>query len=170
MRAGRVGSSRDVVPQSGRALTAAPRPSRLLRAFLIAPLAAPVGYAVALLGVGVARGRPPSATNGLELVLAVATVGLPLAYAATALVAAPAYFLLRRFGLATRPIVWVVGAGIGVVIALGIAPQLKGELFSIPFPWWAGAGLGILSAEVFWRVLTPPSAPPKSAPPGEPYA
>ena len=131
-----------------------PRAGRLLRAFLIAPLAAPAAYVGALLIVDTVRRGLPSTRAAADLVVVVATVGLPVAYAATVLTAVPLYFLLRRIGRATRRFIWTIGAIIGTAVAALLAPQLRGELFSIPFPWWAGSALGVVSAELFWRVLT----------------
>ena len=47
----------------------------------------------------------------------------------------------------------VVGGCVGCIVSFGLAPYLRGELFSILFPWWAGSLLGITSAEVCWRLL-----------------
>jgi len=138
-----------------------PRPARLLRAFVVAPLAAPAAYAVGLLAVAVAHAvvgatSLPSAGAAVDLLRAVAAAGVPLAYAATLVAGAPAYLLLRRTGLVSRWSLWLGGGVIGVVVALLLAPSLRGELFSIPFPWWTGGLLGVVSAEVFWRLLATP--------------
>lgn len=90
----------------------------------------------------------------LELVLAVAAIGIPVAYAAAILGAVPVYVMLRRLGAVSPLTLWVSGAAIGSAVPVVLAPQLKGELFSIPFPVWAGALLGLLCAEVFRRLLT----------------
>lgn len=88
-----------------------------------------------------------------DLVIAVAWVGVPLAYAAALIGGAPTYFLLRRFGAVTAWTLWVAGAVIGSLVALLIRPMLRGDLFSLDFPWWAGALLGAISAEVFRRLI-----------------
>jgi hypothetical protein len=129
-----------------------PGGKRLLLAFLVAPLAAPVAFIVAALGVQALGSGTPSTRSAAELVLAVFALGAPLAYLATFAVGAPMYFTLRALGLVRRWTVWVGGAAIGAAIAIALAPHLRGELFSVLFPWWAGALLGIVSAEVFWRV------------------
>ena len=77
------------------------------------------------------------------------------AAAAALLIGAPIYLLLRRRGAVVPTTFWLVGAVIGAAVAVLLAPQLRGELFSISFPWWAGVLLGLLSAEVFRRLLLP---------------
>lgn len=129
-----------------------------MRAFLLAPLAAPTAFAAswitAAFAISFARGRWPPGFNrgGVDMVLATFALGAPLAYAAMIVAGLPIYFALRRFGALNRWTLWAAAAGIGVVVARLIAPQLRGELFSIPFPWWAGALLGLVTAEVFLRL------------------
>jgi hypothetical protein len=53
----------------------------------------------------------------------------------------------------SRLVLWVVGATIGIAIAILLQPQLHGEMVSIPFPIWGGALLGWTTAESFWRLL-----------------
>ena len=133
-----------------------PGRARTFRAFLLAPLAAPIAYAVTLLGgTLVGRGSMPSARSAFDIVLAVFAAGVPLAYAAALVAGGPIYLLLRRFGLVHRGTLWSAGAAIGTTVALLIAPLLRGDLFSIRFPWWAGALLGVVSADVFLRLLAP---------------
>jgi hypothetical protein len=130
-----------------------PSRKRLILAFLVAPLAAPVAYVVGTLGVELfRRGFAPSARSVLDLLIGVFTLGAPSAYFAALVVGVPTYFVLRRLGVLTRWTVWLGGAAIGAAGALVLAPYLLGELFSIRFPWWTAALLGIASAEVFWRV------------------
>ena len=127
---------------------------RLLLAFLLAPLAAPVAYVVGTLAVApfTGRGSPPSARAVFDLVIGVFVLGGPTAYAAAFGAGAPLYFALRAFGLVRRWTLWLAGAAIGAGGALVLAPYLRGDLFSIRFPWWTGALLGLVSAEVFWRI------------------
>ena len=145
---------------------------RPLRAFLLAPLAAPVACAAALVADMLVRGlagtaSPPSATAVLELIGVVGMVGAPLAYGAALLVGVPVFLVLRRFDAITRWTVWLGGAVIGAAIAVFLQPRLRGELFSLPFPWWVGAALGLVAAEVFWRLLAVPNdssrAPPRTS-------
>ena len=145
----------------------APR-TRFARAFAIAPLAAPAAYAGALLLVTVARaalGRDslPSLGALVDLLRGVAALGIPVAYVAALAAGGPAVLVLCRLGV-LRPVpLAVVGAGIGVAVALLLAPLLRGELFSIPFPWWAGGLLGLASAAAFWSLLGLPSRRPLRA-------
>ena len=128
---------------------------RLLLAFVLAPLAAPVAYVVGTLVVApfTGRGSPPSGRAVFDLVIGVFAVGAPTAYAAALGVGAPTYFVLRALGFVRRWTLWLAGAVIGAGGALVLAPYLRGDLFSILFPWWTGALLGLVSAEVFWRIL-----------------
>ena len=146
---------------------------RPLRAFALAPLAAPIACAAALLADMLVRsllgnGASPSARSAFDLVVAVGTIGAPLAYGAALIVGAPLYLVLRRFGAVTRWTVWFGAAVIGAVIALFLQPRLRGDLFSVPFPWWVGAALALVSAEVFWRLLALPNDRPNDSPPGPP--
>jgi len=132
---------------------------------MVAPLVAPTVYAGILLGSVVTRAVFGSASlssigGAGELVLAVAAVGVPVAYGATLVAGAPIYLLLRRRGAVTPGILWLAGGMIGGVVALLLAPRLRSDLFSIRFPLWAGALLGILCAEVFRRVLSPSGSRP----------
>ncbi len=138
-------------------MSSPPSPKRLLVAFLVAPLAAPVAYVLGTLVVELfRRGKPPSALSTLDLLIGVFTLGAPCAYVAALVAGAPIYFALRRLGLLSRTTVWLGGAAIGAAGALALAPYLRGELFSIRFPWWVAALLGLASAEVFWRMQRVP--------------
>ena len=135
-------------------MTSLPTGRRLLLAFLVAPLAAPVAYILATLAVQTLRsGSVPSAQSARDLVIGVSVLGAPTAYAAAFVVGVPTFFLLRRLGLVSRWTLWLAGAAIGAAGAITLTPWLRGGLFSIDFPWWTGALLGFASAEVFWRVL-----------------
>ena len=140
-----------------------PASRRFIRALLIAPLVAPATYAAALVALVVAHAVFGSASlssigGAGEIVLAVATIGVPVAYAAALFFGAPIYLLLRRSGTVTGPMLWMTGGAIGATVAVLLAPHLRGELFSIRFPLWAGILLGILCAEVFRRLLLPRAA------------
>lgn len=131
-----------------------PRGKRLLAAFLVAPLAAPIAYVLGTLVVeALRRDSGLSRRAALDLVIGVFTLGAPSAYFAAWVAGIPSYFVLRRFGMLARWTVWLGGAVIGAAGALVLAPYLHGALFSIRFPWWTAALLGIVSAEVFWRIL-----------------
>jgi hypothetical protein len=76
--------------------------------------------------------------------------GAPIAYAATLVFGVPVYwFLDRRNALRGVPIV-ATGAAAGLVTALVVEPQFRGELFSIPLGPWRGMALGAATALVFW--------------------
>jgi len=138
-------------------MSSPPSRKRLLLAFLVAPLAAPVAYVLGTLAAELLRrGKPPSALSTLDLLIGVFTLGAPCAYVAALVAGAPTYFILRRLGLLTRWTVWLGGAAIGAAGALALAPYLRGDLFSIRFPWWVAALLGLASAEVFWRMQRVP--------------
>lgn len=141
-------------------MSSPPRAKRLLLAFLIAPLAAPVAYIVGAIVVGlVVRGSWMSTRALQDLFIGVFTLGGPTAYVAAFVVGVPTYFLLRRLGLVSRWTLWLAGAAIGAAGALALAPYLRGDLFTIRFPWWVAAMLGVVSAEVFWRVRGEPQSP-----------
>jgi hypothetical protein len=136
-----------------RLMFSSPVGKRLLAAFLVAPLAAPVAYVIGTLAVeAFRRGSGLSRRGVLDLLIGVFALGAPTAYFAALVAGVPTYFVLRGLGLLTRWTVWLSGAAIGVAGALVLAPYLHGDLFSIRFPWWTAALLGIVSAEVFWRV------------------
>ena len=134
-------------------MTSPPTGRRLLLAFLIAPLAAPIAFVLTTLAVEViGSSSTPSVQAAFSLALGVFAVGAPVANAATLAAGAPTYFALLALGLVRRWTVWLGAAAIGVVVAMALSPRLTGDLFSIKIPWWAGALLGLVSAEVFWRV------------------
>lgn len=129
-----------------------PDGKRLLVAFLIAPLTAPVAFTVGALVIELLKSGAPSARSAGDLAMAVFVLGVPLAYLATLVVGAPMYFTLRALGLLHHWTVWLAAAAIGATVALSLAPHLRGQLFSVSFPWWAGALLGVACGEVFWRI------------------
>jgi hypothetical protein len=129
------------------------RSRRLLLAFLVAPLAAPVAYVVGTIVVELLRRDAAlSARSVLDLLIGVFTLGAPTAYAAALVLGVPTYFLLRRAGLLSRWTLWIAGAAIGAAGALVLEPYLRGGFLIIRFPWWVAALLGLVSAEVFWRI------------------
>ena len=129
-----------------------------LNAFLLAPLAAPLGYWLGLLvwgGIVAARRGEQSAPtmHGALHVLGLSlAMGAPVAYATALVGGLPVYLALKRAGWLGRAPLWIAGAALGWIVARLMAPSLRGELFSIPFPPWSGAALGVVVAEVFWRL------------------
>ena len=144
--------------RSWQFMLSSPSSKRLFVAFLLAPLAAPLTFIVAALGVQVVASGSPSARSAVDLVGAVLTVGTPPAYVATLALGVPLYFALRAFGLVRQWAVWLGGAAIGAVVSTVLASSLHADILSVRFPWWAGAVLGLVSAEVFWRVRSVPSS------------
>lgn len=134
-------------------MTDSSAPKRLLLAFLVAPLAAPVAYILGAIVVGlIVRGSWMTSRALQDLFIGVFTLGGPTAYVAEIVAGVPAYFLLRALGMVHRWTLWLAGAAIGAAGALALAPYLRGDLFTIRFPWWVAALLGVASAELFWRV------------------
>ncbi|HET7456822.1 MAG TPA: hypothetical protein VFJ74_04140 [Gemmatimonadaceae bacterium] len=141
---------------------------RELTAALVAPLVAPVAYWIGLTTFGLARvltrpdqyGHLPSLRQILWPLGFILTVGAPIAWATAAVAGLPAYLVVRgdataavALGTGRRAALLAVGALLGAVVAQLMKPQLKGELFSIPFPPWAGALLGLAVAATFlWMV------------------
>jgi hypothetical protein len=137
-------------------MPSAPNGRRLVLAFLVAPLAAPIAYLVAVIVVQLFGPGGMSAMSVRDLAIAVFAVGAPLAYAATLVVGAPTYLALRALGIVRRWTIVLGAALIGAGVALAMSPHLLGDLFSIKFPWWLGALIGVVSAEVWWRVQGEP--------------
>lgn len=132
--------------------------SSLLPAFLVAPLGAPLAYALGFLAVSVVgalqgRGTMPTARGVLEIVGLSFMVGAPLSYGVTFVAGAAVVLWMRRSHRVRRPLLLAIGAALGCGVAFAIAPQIRGDLFTIPFPWWTGALLGTLTAGLSWRLL-----------------
>lgn len=142
------------------------------RAFLLAPLAAPVTYWLGFVLLELARtlrgvsGRPFPGIVELARNLGVIVVfGAPVAFGVAVVFGLPIYLALRRRSPREEsgpPLPgWrrtaVVGAGValGLVTATVLAPHLRGGLFSVPMPLWAGALLGLTSALCFVWLLRP---------------
>jgi hypothetical protein len=138
-----------------------PSRARAVRAFLIAPLAAPALYWLLATAEAIADPvRRPSAFQAPFVALAVVVAfGAPVSYAATLAAGFPAWWMLRRpAGPAVVGLI-VLGALTGAATAWLMAPWLSGELVSIPLPPWEGAALGAASAALFFRMARsrPPS-------------
>ncbi len=127
---------------------------RLVLASLIAPLATPLLYWMARLGVALADPLRRTAVandpfSGLGIIFA---VGSPVAYAATFAVGLPALWLLHRFGPLTLARSIFVGALVGLGVAVVVGPSFQGEIVSAPLPGWLGAILGGMTAAAWWRL------------------
>lgn len=136
---------------------------RTVRAFVLAPLVAPVGYWVAA-GVTalfddarrIAFFR--SALPSLGFVLA---FGAPVAYAAAFAVVLPSYLTLGRRNWRPTWLLVVLGAIAGGLTAILLRPSLRGEIVSVPLTPTEGAALGVAAAGAFaWLVHRP--EPPTS--------
>jgi hypothetical protein len=126
--------------------------SRVLRAFLLAPLAVPVVYWADML-VETVMADPSRRTSLIEALRELTIVVLfaaPVAYAATVVVGLPAYLLLRRMRAFRGEIMAGLGAVAGVVVALALKPHLGGDPFRVRLGSWRGALLGAAAALVFW--------------------
>ena len=141
---------------------------RELLAAAVAPLVAPVGYWAGLTLYGVVRWlgqrgdgvMPPSLADLLRPLPVVLLVGAPVAWA-TALAGLPVYLAVRAGAAGGRldgvpPVILLLlaSAGLGAAVAWLMGPQLRGELFSIPFPPWAGALLGVAVGATFLRMVS----------------
>jgi len=139
------------------------RTMRPLKAFVLAPLTAPTLYWFISLGSAIADpNRRYAAFNGLlTSFAAVMAFGAPISYAATFAFGGPAYVLLgRRNALRLGPIV-LVGTFAGLITALVVQPQLRGDLFSVSLGPLHGLTLGGASAFVFWWCLRFPTTHPQ---------
>ena len=124
--------------------------NRHLRAFLIAPLTAPLLYCAGTLAAAFADPvrRGHAGQNLLSGALVVFAAGAPIAYAAAAIGALPALWIERRFGrLGLLPTI-VVGLIVGGGVAAAIQPFLLGEVVTVLLPAWGGALMGAGAAGV----------------------
>lgn len=138
--------------------------TRLIFAFLLAPLAAPLVWCIATF---VAY---PSEVNGLgDLIFGIALLAIvtaPITYATTFLVGAPSYLILKRLGrLTLGPVAAIAGlAGAAVMYWIVEFPAGLSGLV-------VGALCGIGSAVVFWVIARPDrssgSTTPAAAPGGQ---
>jgi len=124
---------------------------RVVRAFLCAPLTAPLLYwagslTSALLDPARRNAALQSPLTSLAFVVA---FGSPLAYAASLVAGVPAWWLLRRQTAAASAALILLGAALGLATAIVMGPYLRGELFSIVLTPQQGAGLGAASGGVF---------------------
>ena len=126
--------------------------TRVVRATLIAPLVVPLLYWTGSLAGALAdparRGYAGhNLWSGLAFVFAFAS---PVAYAATLALGLPALWLVRRLWRLTLPTTVTVGLVVGSGVAAVLAPNVRGELVSVPLPVWSGALLGAAAAGVWW--------------------
>ena len=129
-----------------------------IRAFLVAPLAAPALYwIIAFISAAADPNRrgqalgSPFAGFGFVFVF-----GGLISYVVMLIAGVPAYLLLRRAGILGLWPLLAAGVAIGVASAFALAPYLRGELFSIPLSPLHGAALGAAVAAVFWALTRTP--------------
>ena len=134
---------------------ASPRPKRLLLAFLLAPLAGPVGISIGMAVPWVIEsGNPMFLLSGLPLIYIIAT---PFVYFFSIVVGLPAFLLLHLSLGLSRPKLIVVWAVVGMVSLFCLTGfQLPGRaqdlLLYMPFAL-GGAAVGY----AFWVILTAPT-------------
>jgi hypothetical protein len=130
------------VHRSWRLMFSSPDRKRLVIAFLVAPLAAPVAYVLGTLLIGFFKAGPAlTARSTLDLLIGVFTLGAPSAYFAALGVGVPTYFVLRRLGVLTRWTMWLGGAALSVRcvhchldqgISLGVIWTCTNDVFYFP--------------------------------------
>ncbi|MGE5836259.1 MAG: hypothetical protein ACM4AI_17425 [Acidobacteriota bacterium] len=136
----------------------------VIRAFLVAPLAAPALYWIIAFISAVAdpnrRGQAlGSPFSGVAFIF---VFGALISYAVMLVAGVPTYLLLRRAGILGLASLIVAGVCIGVASAFALAPYLRGELFSIPLSPLHGVALGAAVAAVFWALVRGNTSPPSS--------
>lgn len=129
-----------------------------IRAFLVAPLAAPILYwawnLVAHLASG-PDGRRAVLQTPLRELAVIMAFGAPIAYAATLVAALPGWHLLRLRGRLAPAAIGLVGAVTGLATAVLLRPHLGGgDLFKVVLTPVQGVVLGGFSAVLFWWLWT----------------
>jgi hypothetical protein len=130
--------------------------TRVVRAFLVAPLTAPLVYC--LIGTaGVALDPVRRGSLGHNFFAGVAMVfafGAPVAYVVALAAGLNVLWLTRRTALTLgRTVPFGVVAGLATSLLLG--PRLHGDLISIPLPPWEGVVVGALTSAVWWWLARP---------------
>lgn len=137
-----------VFPQAS---LATPQPKRLLLAFLLAPLAGPLGIAM---GMGIPfMVNNPDPFELMGFILLVYVFATPFVYFFSMVLGLPFYLLLRSTLGLTKPGLIIGWAGVGMASAFCFSgfdlPNRVGEiLLYLPFAL-GGAAVGF----VFWRIL-----------------
>jgi hypothetical protein len=114
-------------------------------------ITAPILYWAAMMVVSLLQperrsGILGSAANAFALIFG---IGVPITAGALLVAAVPAVWLVRRQQPWASVALVALGAVMGLLTTLVLAPYLRGEQFSIPLPLWAGAALGASSAVAF---------------------
>lgn len=136
---------------------------RFLRAFLLAPLAAPTIFwawrGIAGLLEGEDRRRAVLNSPLRELGVAI-LFGAPVAYLAALAALAIGFRLLRMQGARGAAAMTVLGAAVGVATTVVMRPHLGGDPFRLVLTPLQGAVMGSGSAAFFWALWTPWRTPP----------
>ena len=118
---------------------------RIILALLVSPLMTPLTFLLAF----IFRSSPPPSASGVPVIFALYT---PFAYAATAVLGIPMFFVFRALKW-TNVLAYILG---GAVIGLVTASVIFGLLIS----WTVGSSIfvwcvvaGAWSASVFWLVV-----------------
>lgn len=139
------------------AFTAGPSGFGSWKRVAVAPLCAPALYtvgAIAYVLLAPNRTQPSMASIGTAVMLIFA-MGSPVAYAAGAVAAFPAVWVMRRRPRGALALILLLGAGVGAATAWILQPHLHGDLVSIPLTLWEGSALGAASAGVFYWLGRP---------------
>jgi hypothetical protein len=120
-----------------------------LRAFALAPLAAPLAWWIDVIIEGLWQGR--SVLPGLlpSLAMSVA-MGFPIACAAIIAVGLPGLLLARRLQVVSMIGTIVTGVVAGAATGWMLTPWFTAELFSIPMGPVRGAACGAAVASAWW--------------------
>ena len=126
-----------------------------LRAFAIAPLAAPVAYIATTIADGLARGMFGAGAT-LLLVKAAFLIGAPISYIATVTLGGIGYLVTRHTRLQSAAGTVITGGLAGAASSFILAPAFHGELVSIPLEPWRGAICGGSVAAAWWWIAQGP--------------
>ena len=128
---------------------------RIIAAFLLAPLMAPLTFVVTVFF----RGSPVASPSGIPVIF---LLYAPFAYLAAAIFGLPLFFLFRLLSWNNVAAYLVGGTTIGLVVAQIVTKLLVSwEVASGDYAWCAIAGAG--SALVFWSIVR--GAPTTATPP-----
>jgi hypothetical protein len=118
---------------------------RIILAFLVSPLIAPLTFLFAF----IFRSSPPPSASGLPVIFALYA---PFAYAATAVLGIPMFFVFRALRW-TNVLAYILGGALMGLVTSSV-------VFGLLINWTVGVGVfvwcavaGAWSASVFWLVV-----------------